>query len=151
MVDPAIPRSASSASDQLHALTAHTVQLLSMLEVVRMPGQHDATYVIESAVAMESVVAVALSFEPSRPIDPAGRSRASLQLSADKTRLLHRAALDRVAEASRRSESMHIEMAMALERLAAVCDRLHAVTGLHDHPFERAAAPGPAGPGPVAS
>lgn len=144
MADAEFPHFGSVGAEQLLALSTHTVQLLSMMEVVQMSMAQDATYLVETSDAMEAFAARMEKTGLKLPLDPGGRSRECLRVSADKAQLLH---LQMDGMAAQDDESVHALVAGSLHRLALVCQRLLTAVRKHEQPFERAGAAPPL-PGP---
>ena len=136
MVDPVFPQFESRAGEQLHALAAHTLQLLAMLEVVDCSAAQDANYIVELSGAMEAFAARTAETELMLPLDPGGRSRASLQASVIKAHGLSRSALHMARISLADTASVHTLVATALHRLVSICETLHEAVRQHDHPFE---------------
>ncbi|RYF67389.1 MAG: hypothetical protein EOO22_19490 [Comamonadaceae bacterium] len=107
-----------------------------MLEVVQHSVAQDATYIAELAGAMEAFAVRTGETELMLPIDPGGRSRETLQLSAEKGRALCRAALHTAKLSPTDLAPVHTLVAMALKRLVSICEVLHEAVRKHDLPFE---------------
>ncbi|RZI95282.1 MAG: hypothetical protein EOP78_06980 [Variovorax sp.] len=142
MVDAVFAQFGSRASEQLHGLATQTLQLLAMLEVVRCSTAQDARFITELAGAMEEFAVRTRETELMLPLDPGARSRECLQVSVDKARVQYRAALHMAKISPDDDASVHTLVARALDRLVAVCERLHAAVQKHDRPFESGDAPG---------
>lgn len=142
MVDAVFPQFESRAGEQLHSLAAQTLQLLAMLEVVHYSVAQDAGYLIDLAVAMEAFVKRTAGTELMLPLDPGARSRQSLQLAVQKAHGLYRSALHMARISAPDVAPVHSQLAMAIQRVVSICERLHEAVRKHDLPFEGGDIPG---------
>lgn len=133
MVDAVSPHFGSSAGEQLHALCTHTVQLLTMMEVVHMSMAQDAVYLVDATAALETFAQqTAATVPPAMALDPLNRSRDCLQVVLAKAQLLSRSSLHMAKISTADNATVHTLIARSLGRLAGVCERLADAVTKHD-------------------
>ncbi len=140
MVDTTPPQFDSRTAEQLRRLTAHALQLLTMMEVVQVSMAQDAAYLADATAAMEAFVVHARDMALPVPLDPDGRYRESLQTSIDKAQMLHRSSVHMVGQSAGELSAVHELIARSLNRLVSVCQRLLEAVQQHEQSFEQGQA-----------
>jgi hypothetical protein len=138
-------RASWSAADRAWRLASQTLQLLSMLEVLREQAADDI-----DSLRLLTRMATAFPAQMSRaerelPIDPAGRTRDALQAAQTKALLMHRLAVR--AGRKQAVTSGHLpQVAKSLRDVARACDGLGEWIAEHDRAFDD---PNPTQPMPL--
>ncbi|AMM23049.1 hypothetical protein AX767_00655 [Variovorax sp. PAMC 28711] len=137
MADTTPPQFESRADEQLYTLTTHTLQLLTMMEVVHVSMAQDATYLADATAALEAYSGVTRNTGMPVALDPGGRSRDSLQQIIDKSQVLYRSSLHMTKNSATDLSSVHGLIARSLNRLVSICQRLLEALNRHEQPFEQ--------------
>ena len=138
-------RASWSAADRAWRLASQTLQLLSMLEVLRQQTVADFDSLQLAARMAMAFPAQMNRAERESPVDPAGRTREVLQTAQTKARSMHRLAVRTGRKQAVTSGQLPL-VVKSLRDLADACDSLNQWIAAHDNAFDN---PDPTQPQPL--